>query len=888
MAEQQSPYIPLSGGLYEGPAISMPVGYWTDGRNMRIERDGVVKRREGLEVFESTTLGLSEMSYTEAELLKYPVDSYEWRCIAKEGEVTEYVAIHSNGIIRFLTKEGLQEGTSFVDLNMRTIDKRGYKTHLSYLASLSQDLIDAGYSAVFYPITSFDNLSTGSVFRLSNSVDDGVTYSPARILTKVSADVVFDPFTENFAKYSDILAEYPLTREYGITASTDGITWTDLADIASFMQYAFVSQNTSYESVAFATIKGNLVVTGRYVNPLYIYKEDNFFFIKKVNIKIRDFEGVDDGLRVDEFPTALEDKHLYNLRNQGWTNEFIQEYFSDKSTYPANNQMYHLGKRVNPSTGVESFVSEHLFSQDFGSTPAPKGRVIYSVFESPTEEIGEGAVVEATTVIPTSIVAFGREFVDVTIPVDLEIETGEIVDLTFDSPLEIQWFTLDGSLVLTVFGEQTLTGPYPAICQSTFKYRVAIPQPIPGMGDLLVNYWYSGTVTLAEETFFSGGALRNKFEYEAPASYPTTICSFSGRIFYAGVQVSKYGLNNKVFFSQLADSEDKLGKCYQDADPTSEHISDLIATDGGVIPIADMGECYGLITRGYGVLLIASNGVWSISGGDDGFSAVSYRVSKISDIGCISKRSILNIKDQIFYASADGIYVIGNDAEGRMSVTDITESRVKNRYKALPIASRRNLSSYYDEQNEEVLFMYAESADTLLLNSGRANKGFVLSLVKPSFSFYEFPDGKYVSTVATFNRGDNEEAIFVSLLFASEVTGTLLAFPSLYFSRYRTERDRFDDFFIVGELNGNFLTSEEVSSYIRTSNNTFGDVQRDKTLRFLTMYFNVTENIFDRLTSSVVSYSSCLTRPSWKLEKRDSEDTTGSFQTYRRKEVDFY
>ena len=57
---------------------------------------------------------------------------------------------------------------------------------------------------------------------------------------------------------------------------------------------------------------------------------------------------------------------------------------------------------------------------------------------------------------------------------------------------------------------------------------------------------------------------------------PNCCASAFGRIFYA--------VDSTVSYSQVLVSSQQAGNCYQNNDPTSETIPDLLDTDGGVIP----------------------------------------------------------------------------------------------------------------------------------------------------------------------------------------------------------------------------------------------------------------------------------------------------------------
>jgi hypothetical protein len=66
--------------------------------------------------------------------------------------------------------------------------------------------------------------------------------------------------------------------------------------------------------------KGYLFVVQEYIEPLVIEydPEDDSITVNKVIIQMRDFDGVNDGLAIDEEPRNLSKEHHYNLLNQGW------------------------------------------------------------------------------------------------------------------------------------------------------------------------------------------------------------------------------------------------------------------------------------------------------------------------------------------------------------------------------------------------------------------------------------------------------------------------------------------------------------------------------------------------------------------------------------------
>jgi hypothetical protein len=122
---------------------------------------------------------------------------------------------------------------------------------------------------------------------------------------------------------------------------------------------------------------GYLFITPGKVNPLYLAYDPNTNTITSgsIQILIRDIFGVDDGLAVNEQPVSLSVAHNYNLRNQGWPAATIAAYSSGKSRQPSNNMQWFVGKDTD-----DNFSPDLLDKQDFGTSPAPKGRIVIDAF----------------------------------------------------------------------------------------------------------------------------------------------------------------------------------------------------------------------------------------------------------------------------------------------------------------------------------------------------------------------------------------------------------------------------------------------------------------------------------------------------------------------------
>ena len=343
--------------------------------------------------------------------------------------------------------------------------------------------------------------------------------------------------------------------------------------------------------------KGFLYVTGKKVKPFYVSYSASGDSITntEIGIQIRDFDGVDDNLDIDEEPTSLSTAHSYNLKNQGWVSpgasiaDPVTTYHSAVSKYPGNNKQWWTTK--NTSGDLDSALLTKLFT---GNTLAPRGHFIIDPFNKDYD---------------------------------------------------------------TVSGLSGLT---------------------------------SVTTT----------------------NRPQSVQFFAGRAFFGGPVQSD--LSGHVFFSQIIEDENKIGRCYQEADPTSEEISDLIDTDGGVVVIPEMGNCLALETTGSSLLVFGDNGVWEITGSaGQGFSPTDYSVSNITSVGLIGPRSIVDVEGTPMWWSAEGIYTIGrNQVTDRIEAKSMTEFTIQTTYSAIDPIAKLYCQGAYDKAKQTVTWCYSDGADT--------------------------------------------------------------------------------------------------------------------------------------------------------------------------------
>ena len=175
---------------------------------------------------------------------------------------------------------------------------------------------------------------------------------------------------------------------------------------------------------------------------------------------------------------------------------------------------------------------------------------------------------------------------------------------------------------------------------------------------------------------------------------PNCCASAFGRIFYA--------VDSTVYYSQVLISSKQAGNCYQNNDPTSETIPDLLDTDGGALPLEDSVGIKALTPFKSGVLVFATNGVWYIYNADGGFKATGFNIAKVSERGITSVRSIVEAEGSVFYFSGNGIMQIQGSEFQVLNATDITAQTIRTHF--LVYFSGKNANGIYNEIDKQIVW----------------------------------------------------------------------------------------------------------------------------------------------------------------------------------------
>lgn len=369
----------------------------------------------------------------------------------------------------------------------------------------------------------------------------------------------------------------------------------------------------------------------------------------------------------------------------------------------------------------------------------------------------------------------------------------------------------------------------------------------------------------------------------------TSTTAFAGRVWYAGLNSQKNG--GKIFFSKVVENKDDLSKCYQITSPTTEDTAGVLDSDGGYIIIPDISDIQALYPSGSILYVLASNGVWAIGGVDQVFKATEYYVSKISNFGIISQRTLSDVSGTPIYWGVSAIYAITIEGD-RPSVTSISEN-IKTLYDSIPNATKQSATSVFDRLNNRIYWMYSDTNEVI---AHKKNKILVLDMTLQAF----FP---WAVSDATGSTPYILDAFFLSGLGSSSSNfNVLVGVDQVIDASSNTVVQELEGFlttpteikFIVRTSSGNLTFAEftnrsfldwgsaNYSSYAETGYDFFGSATIKKNAPYITTYLKRTEqNFILQGNDYYPDYpSGCIFTVKWDLSV-DSSRWSNPSQLYR-------
>lgn len=465
--------------------------------------------------------------------------------------------------------------------------------------------------------------------------------------------------------------------------------------------------------VSFASGNGILTVTGRYIHPFTIEWQSGAPVPRRITALMRDFKGFDsDTLNVVAQPTELSAEHRYNLRNRGWRQEDIDAYFAEHAKYPSLSMLWHKGyARLVDDTvytsedGTKQFNAEKIAAEPFGNQSAPQGSLLVDPFDTTT---GATAFLEPVEITSWDYEPFGTDGRNWLITA----QTSEPHGISVLNKFYIQGHkatymmelredtTIDGSVdpffwyletVLSFDGKRTA---WVGTSNDTITFLVPSPDNF--------HEWAN--------QFAAMGSLDKGLVLENPDGYvtnerPTASAWYAGRLWMAGV--SHPELADKLLYSQIGVSRKKFGNFFQFNDPTNDELNQLLATDGGVIQLSDVGQVQGLLPYQSVLLVFADNGVWEVTGARGVFSPDSYGIRKVTDSRCSSPWGYVEAEGRVLFLGHEGIFSIQPDEHtGILYAVSVTEASIQSEWSRVPSSRQRHAKMMYDPVNKQAWVLF--------------------------------------------------------------------------------------------------------------------------------------------------------------------------------------
>jgi len=413
------------------------------------------------------------------------------------------------------------------------------------------------------------------------------------------------------------------------------------------------------------------------------------------------------------------------------------------------------------------------------------------------------------------------------------------------------WSGTKGSAALTAFGA------YPPLTLPWYSGKDT-------SGNFSKTEWekvYSGTSLIGNGTYILDFFNKDRsaasgiagITADIESSRFKAVESFAGRIFYAGLESAKN--TGVILFSRQIESLSELGECFQVNDPTSEEISDLLDTDGGVVRIPDAVNIKYLYAFGANLFIFADNGVWSINGVDNVFRATEYSLRRVSYTGMLTAESFAEAEGVPFWWSKTGIHTLQFDeVSGNPTEQNISLPTIQTFWDSIGSNSRSLVQATYDRLNKKIYWAYPNATET---NVNKLNNFLILDI--PLGAFYpwkvsdEASSTDYIMGLAVYSGyGSDELVLDVVLSNGDDVIQDADDIVSTQFSDFATGdpsivlliRDGATGKLTMGTFSGDdFLEwgTTNYTSFAEAGYDFMGDLMLQKNAPYIIVYSRVTE-----------------------------------------------
>lgn len=517
----------------------------------------------------------------------------------------------------------------------------------------------------------------------------------------------------------------------------------------------------------YASGQGRLLVVNRATDPFYVEYDSaaNTVTGTAIEIQIRDFLGLEDGLDDNERITSTvadlitnNPEHYYNILNQSWfIGDALTQWDAARTDIPSNRDYVALYRNDQD----DAFDNTQVTANTPGTRLAAKGHFILSAWcpdhtQALTDEGFSATISAGETEMDLSAYSTAEGAGDIIGDLSAVVlfasfrgDTAQAANTcdfkeAAEGYLGVNLSNRGGARRITkaiVHGSNTTgfdNGGNNNVTLTLYGKQGSEPTTSTD-GTLLGTTTFTDTndesagrtITSSDsDTFWDHVWIRFQIDntgirsaeirlftsQDQEAIFCTTerpqcVEFFAGRAWYAGINYGK--LNSKLYFSQIIQKADQLGKCYQANDPASEDFTDLLPDDGGVIVIPEIAEVKRIFAYQSTLLIFATNGVWAITGGSQGgFLATDFVVRRLSNEGMNSPLSVLAFRGVPAWWGHDGIYTVKFDANYQsFSVVSLSDEKIKTFFQSIPEYNRRFVKGVFDQHNAVGYWLYNDSDD---------------------------------------------------------------------------------------------------------------------------------------------------------------------------------
>jgi hypothetical protein len=572
-------------------------------------------------------------------------------------------------------------------------------------------------------------------------------------------------------------------------------------------------------------------------------------------------------------------------------------YFYDKSSEPisAGEKSFTVDLNAFSAGNSESVSGSRIAADDIEGNlvvASPAINAFYIEYDVATD-----------TITTTEIVPKLRDFEwqSDTTEFGNKVSVGAITEERKYDTLNAGWVnkTLGGEDILDAY---LATSEYPPLTHPWFSGR-------DPSGDFRINWFeriYGGTSIKGNGHFILNLYSKNRTQAaiddelittavtlptETESTRFSTVAKYAGRMFFSGMSSKKNG--SRIFFSRVIENMNDIGNFFQEADPTSEEISELVDSDGGVIYIPGASNIRLLATWRSKLLVVAENGAWIIGGADDIFKASGFSVIRVEGAdGIINPATYVDAGGTPVWWGRTGIFSLDTDDTGLGAQgLDITKDTIQTFWQNIPASFRQTAVGKYDELNKRVFWLYGNDVTT----DYKYNKVLILDVFLRSFYPWEFSDESsdtnYVTGLSYFSGfgvTDVAENVTVSgvqvTVSAVDVTVTTSSLSTNGQAEVKfIARDGDTGSLTFATIsNTDFLDwgTEDFSSYAVAAYDFDDDLTTRKNNVYVTTYFKLTETGFTGSEGAgydFINPSGCILKAFWDLKNTASS----SKQVYR-------